>query len=264
MNLRITWIYIKQFISRQFVYRIDPIFWVVYSLIWPLISLTFWSKVVESQNLPMNVKQVTTYYLFSLLVNRLTQTWSMERLAWKIKEGKLARFLIMPQSFFHEDMGHTVATKFNRITALLPIFIFLIYVYKDKLILPDNYMTWIYFLLACFMGFLIRYTYDIVIGTLTFFTTEIFGIARMWGLITQIFGGLMIPIALLPPALVGFAKISYTRYGVSFPLEILLGQAKEQELLFYFAIETAWVLLFFGLYKVLWKYGIKRFTSIGI
>jgi ABC-2 type transport system permease protein len=75
--------------------------------------------------------------------------------------------------------------------------------------------------------------------------------------------GQVAPVALLPGALQSAAKILPFRYMVAFPVEVLTGQVETSQLAAGFALQIVWVLIAVGLYALLWRTGLRRYTAVG-
>jgi len=75
--------------------------------------------------------------------------------------------------------------------------------------------------------------------------------------------GQVAPIALLPGALRALATVLPYRYMLGFPIELLIGRLSTTEIWQGFAWQCAWVIGVVFLYKVVWKHGLRHYTSVG-
>lgn len=78
-----------------------------------------------------------------------------------------------------------------------------------------------------------------------------------------VLGGIAMPLTFYPDLL---AKISYAlpiSYFIYFPVVALQGKLSWVEMVRVIMIQLVWVGLLYGIFRVMWKHGIKKFTAIG-
>ena len=75
--------------------------------------------------------------------------------------------------------------------------------------------------------------------------------------------GHMFPLDILPEpwgAIVGYLPIKYLAY---FPAAVLLGKVTGAKLMFDFGMLIFWVIFFFGLSRILYASGLRRYSGYG-
>lgn len=189
----------------------------------------------------METRGVVTYFLLLIVVERLTQVWAMEWVAVEIKEGRFTKRMIRPVHYLIEEIAKDIAEKAQRLSLLLPVFLGLVFAYRQNFSIAVGVGEW-----------------------LAFFFTEIRGINRIWWLLSSLLTGAMIPIVFLPAFIRPLGLIFFTRYFYSFPIEILLGQVKGEAILTGFLIGLVWLTLLVLAYRLLCRAGIKKYTGVGI
>jgi ABC-2 type transport system permease protein len=85
----------------------------------------------------------------------------------------------------------------------------------------------------------------------------------MWFGIFALFSGYLIPLDLFPPALRNALFAMPFRYMASFPIEIFTNHLAVTEILRGLAIQWAWVLVFFVVYRLVWTRGVKQYSAVG-
>lgn len=253
------------YLQRAFSYRIDAIMWIVNGLIAPLVAMEFWIKVSQSQrNLGMTQNDFVVYFVMLTVVGRLTQTWSAERVARDIKSGKFSVHLLRPQSYLIDYLANDLGYKTLRLATLAPFFLLIVYLMGMSFSIHADLITWLYFFLSNILGFVLGVVYQHTFALLAFFIVEITEFEKLLLKFISLINGSLIPVFLLPGILGIFAKTFYSRFGLSFPLEIILGQVKGWEIILGFGIGIFWLTLFIFIYSALWNLGVRKYTAIGI
>jgi ABC-2 type transport system permease protein len=77
------------------------------------------------------------------------------------------------------------------------------------------------------------------------------------------FGGVIAPLELFPPAAARLAAILPFRYMLSLPVELLLGRLTGSDRLAALGIQILWLAVFIGIYRLLWRIGLKHYSAVG-
>lgn len=239
--------------------------WAVNGMIGPLIVMLFWVVVSENQTNPtMTSSQFITYYVMLTLVDRLTGSWTNERLSKDIKSGAISKNLVRPLNHSVQYLANDLSSKFFRIICIFPLLLILISIFKDSFKLPKDPYIWTLFFLAAILGFAINFLYQATLALTAFFIEETNLLSKFVSRIVSIFEGSWIPLVLLPVGVGMFAQLFFARFIISFPLEIILGQTTGDKTVLSFGIGLFWLTFFILLHIIVWKMGIKRYTGIGI
>lgn len=225
-------------------------------------ALVVWSTVSKGGNLPLTSSELITYFLTSILVIRLTQSWSLESMGRRIKSGVFSQYLLRPSPYFLNDLANNLSTKIFRILTLSPFLIFFLIIFKSQLeinLLKENLFL---FLLASILGFLINYFFQNAIALLAFWTTEINGIVRMFEIVQGFFSGSFIPIILMPDLLRKIMIFLPFRFFVSFPIEVFL-KSFQADVVGGFLISIFWLFFWFGIWRFLFLKGIEKYSAVG-
>ena len=252
-------------LQEEFEYRLGTVIWIINGMVFPLFVMVLWVGVAQSvKGFPMTVKQVVTYFLLSLPVGRLTQAWSWEDLEQRIRNGEFSRFLMLPFSYVYWDFAHNCAQKTMRILVIVPVFFLVYLILKDSVDLGLTLSELLFFILAILLGLFLRFSYEIFMGTTTFWLIEATAIGAIFGTLSSLFSGSGAPLAAFPPSIVFIARLLPFRYFLSFPLEVYLGQLNDRELLSGFLLGILWLLFFALLFKPLFKRGVRVYEGVGI
>lgn len=261
-NLCVFWFHFKGHLQRTLEYRLSLILWILNGFIGPFMALMVWLTVSIGENFPLNSSELTTYFLSSTLVVRLTQSWSLESIGRRIKKGVFSQYLIRPSPYFLNDLANNLSTKIFRILTLFPFLIFFYLIFQSNFEINLLKEKFILFLLASILGFLINYSFQNAVALLAFWTTEINGITRTLELIGGFFSGSFIPIILMPDTLRKVMIFLPFRFFVSFPIEVFLTDL-QTNIPAGFLIGLFWLLFWFSLWRVLFSIGVKKYSAVG-
>src|SRR5512133_650930 len=110
--------------SEQWQYRANLVMYLLYWLVSPVIYLSVWTSVANSQG---SVKGLTandfvTYYLTLLIVDVLASDITIHILAYKIQDGTLSGDLLKPvHPIFTSTLVNNLAFKALMFMAMLPV-----------------------------------------------------------------------------------------------------------------------------------------------
>jgi ABC-2 type transport system permease protein len=88
-------------------------------------------------------------------------------------------------------------------------------------------------------------------------------LSELWFALRNLLGGILAPIDLFPEPIPTLSLYLPFRYTLSFPVEIIMGRLSAEQILFGFAWQSVWLLVFAALYWVLWRQGLKTYAAVG-
>ena len=71
------------------------------------------------------------------------------------------------------------------------------------------------------------------------------------------------PVVLLPGPIQALALLLPFWYMLGFPVEVLMGQLTAGELVRGFSLQIGWLLVAVGLYQLVWRRGLRRYSAVG-
>jgi len=250
-----------------FEHRLRSLVWFFDSMINPLIILLFWAGArVGGGGLIQNWSSasINSYYFLLIIAGALLVSHTEEDIAYfDIRQGDLARYLLKPFSYywlkFIEEIPYRLLQGAYGIIALFLVSLF----FKNLLRLNLSFTTVLAGLMICFLAFFTSYTYKVCLGLLAFWLTEIRGITQFLEITAIILGGLVMPVAFLPPALKSLAYFLPFPYMIYFPVIIFQQGLAGVDFVRVIIGQLIWLLIFIVLYRIQWSRGIKSFTAAG-
>jgi len=251
--------------AQQWQYRANLLMYLLYWLVSPIVYLAVWTTVANGQG---NVRGLTandfaTYYLTLLIVDNLTSQITIHILAYKIQDGTLSNELLKP---IHPILTNTLidnlAFKALNFMALIPIWIALYFLFRPDFsgVRPE----WLLLAIpAIMLGFGISFLFGAAITCVAFWTTRVYALNEFYTALVVLFGGLFVPLELLPAIVQPIARFLPFQLVIYFPIQLILGRLTPGAIAGNFALALLWLTLAFALFQLTWRAGVKRFSAVG-
>lgn len=195
--------------------------------------------------------------LFTLI--RTEVDWRMHNM---VKSGDLLRFLTKPidftLQFFMESLGQGAV---NGIMIAAPSFL-LVFILTGAGNL--SFIKVLLFSLSVALGFLINFFIDFLTGLSVFLTLSISGISNVKDTIVTFLSGAIIPLFFFPPDV--RAVLEWLPFQALYhtPVRILMDNTLDSaDILFFFIRQVFWLIIFYGLVRLLFSAGIKKLVVNG-
>src|SRR5579859_2707060 len=188
---------------------------------------------------------------------------TMSDISKDIKDGLLNRYLIKPINYLWYQVMYRLAHKlvfwYIAFLTFPPIFFLMRHYFNHWPTLPEFGA----FVVSLFVAFSIGILFCSMIGMLAFWFLEISGFLFVVMMTEFFLSGQLIPLNILPQAMHGVLFRSPFGYEGYWPCMILMGKVPQDQLLMVLAIGFAWVGIFYGLSRFMWKLGLKRYSAVG-
>ncbi len=228
----------------------------------PLIYLLVWSTAAGDATLGgLNRGEFVAYYLVLILVNQVTYAQTNWTVGDLIRYGQMNRVLLRPIPPIYDALASEFAGKVVYLVFDLPVVALLALILRPEMdFRPENGLA---FLPALVLAWALRFFWGYWLALLAFWTSRADALLGLQDALIFLLAGLVAPVALLPGWLQTAAKILPFRYMVSFPVEVFTGQLDGAGLLAGFAVQAGWLAAAIGMYVLIWRIGLRRYTAIG-
>jgi ABC-2 type transport system permease protein len=260
--LRKYWVLLKVNWSLLLEYRAGMLIWVLANTL-PLVMLAVWLTIADDGPVgAYGAVEFTAYYLALLLVRQMTSVWVAWELDYAIRKGELSVKLLRPIDPIHDHVALHLADKVFRLFTAVPLIV-LAAMLVPGVAYPSDPATLALFLFTMAVALAIRFMSQYCIGLLGFWITQSLALNEMLYAGMVMFGGVIAPLELFPPAVGRLAEFLPFRYMLSLPVEILLGRLTGAERLASVSIQILWLAVLIVAYRLLWRVGIKRYSAVG-
>lgn len=256
--------YFTTSLAVQLQYRAAMSIWLIGSVLEPLVYLVVWTTVARLQGGSVDghtPARFAAYYIALMLVNHWTFTWNMWEYEYLIRDGTLARRLLRPVHPVLTDLGDNTAYKVLSSSALLPAAVVMAIAFHPEFtVTPGSALA---FLPAFGMAYALRFALEWTLALAAFGTTRTAALNQVYFTAALFLTGRLSPLELMPGFVRTLASVLPFRWMLSFPLDVLLGNATGAALLHGYAIQAAWLGAALVASRLAWRAGVRQFSAVG-
>lgn len=251
--------------AEQWQYRANLLMYLLYWLVFPVVYLAVWTTVANAQGSVQGytANDFVTYYLLLLMVDQLNADITIHLLAYKIQDGTLSGELLKPiHPILTNTLVNNLAFKALTLMVMIPVWLLLCLLFRPDfgtVTLPNLLLG----IPAIILGFGINFLFGAAITCLAFWTTRVYAISEFYYALTVLFAGQFVPLDLMPPLVQQIAAYLPFQILRFFPIQLILGRLTGGEILVNFLLGVFWLLVALGLFQLVWKQGVKRFSAVG-
>ena len=119
------------------------------------------------------------------------------------------------------------------------------------------------FVVAIWGAYLIRTFNQSALGLITFWTTRVGALFSLYIVLELLLSGRLVPLTLMPDWAQTVAWLLPFRWTFYFPIETLVGDLSNAELLGGLALQVFWILVGIGIFSLVWRRAIRRYSAVG-
>lgn len=250
-------------------YRANFICFFIGEILSAFIMYFVWKAVFLSSDsgtvMGFTMEDMVVYLFIVFLTGYLTYSDGAFAVGEEIIEGSIAMRMIRPCSF---EMSFLFQELGNRIISIAIIFVPMvggveIYRYAVTGAVRFDPMYFGFYLLSTVIAYLISFYFNVCYGFMAFFFKNLWGTSLMKETIVGFLSGGTIPLAFLPAGLatvlnfLPFASLAYT------PVMIYMGKYSIGEIFAYLGLQLFWLLVMFGVSRLIWNSAVKRLSVQG-
>jgi ABC-2 type transport system permease protein len=248
----------------DFQYRATIAIWLIWGITEPVIALGIWWSIAAGGSVQGYSRSDFARYFFGVtLVNQLTLAWDAWYIDRWIREGEMNFRLARPIAPVHEAIADNLAYKMRTATIILLVWLLAAAVWPAVRI-PFAPGRWVLATIAVILAAGIRFLNGYATGLLAFWTTRATALMELQFGVSLFLSGRVAPLALLPPAVGAVAAALWFPYMLAFPVDVLTGAAATSgAYLRGFAGQVVWLVVWFVAYRLIWRYGLRRYGAVG-
>lgn len=205
------------------------------------------------------------YYLLTMVSRAFSSMPGLATgIATQIRNGEVKKYLVQPIDMLGFLLLGRIAHKVvYYATALLP-FALVFYLCRGFFThgWPDA-PTLGAFALSLVMSFMLGFLLEAAMGMVGFWFLEVSSLVFIYMLFSFFFSGHMFPIDFLPGGWGTFVRALPLQYLAYFPAAVFLGKVQGPELVQGLWIQAAWVVGLFIACRLMFHFGVKRYSGYG-
>jgi ABC-2 type transport system permease protein len=261
------WHVINIGIQNTLVYRVNFLFRSLFGLIPLFATISLWRAIYvgpEQEVAGYTLGQMVSYYLVVTLVDMLTAVAEDDwQIAADIKDGNISQFLLKPIDYLSYRLCLFGAGRVTYTTvALVPVTVFILF-HREYFVLPPDAATLGWFAVSIVLTALLQFFISYTMALLAFWVLEVSTFIFIVFAFEYIAGGHLFPLDILPPGLAQALSFTPFPYQLFFPVKIYLGRATGEALYQGLIIQACWVAAAYGLARLMWRRGTRRYSAVG-
>ncbi len=252
-------------IKDSLAYRANMIIWIltdtVPAMIMPLVLI---AAIPEGGNIRgFEASQFVLYYLTMLICTNFIQSHVMWDMAYEIRDGRFSIYLLRPVSYFHTSYMMNLAWRMLRTFLFLPFLGVLILIYWKYLGSIQPYLGWETWV-AIVLGHFVSFSFVFMMAMLALFFEEVTSVFGLYYIPMLFLSGQIFPVDLLPTWATNIAKIMPFYYTTALPTEIIIGRLSTDASHTFILGQCAWILANLIIGRYLWKWGLTKYSAVGM
>ncbi len=246
--------------SNMLEYRIEIALWAISGII-PFFMLNIWTNNGLNESINISNIMLSRYFLSAFFVRQFSVVWVVFSFEEDALLGRISPYLIQPLHPFLRYFAQHIAEQITRFPFALLIAIFF-FIFNPESIWFPPIIGLLLSLITTFFSFLIQFLMQSIIACLCFWTEKASSIEKLIFIPTLFLSGLLAPVASFPLFVKSWIYITPFPYLIDFPACILSGN--NVNILTGISMQFFWIILFFVIFRKVWKSGTKKYTAMGL
>jgi ABC-2 type transport system permease protein len=236
---------------------------VVLTIFSMVIFVYFWNAVYASTATlgGLTLEQTINYILWARILAHLVNTRLIFYFGTAIRQGQIAVELTRPLDLQARVAMESYAGRAVDLVQRLPLVI-VAWLFLG-LQIPTDPAQWIAFLISLVLGQGVIFMFDWMLACLTFYVTEVWGMAVVRAALGSFFGGALIPLAMMPVWLQSLAGLMPFAQAFSVPLGFLSGITPASEAPRAWLIQVIWLIVLFPISRWVFSRAVRKVTVQG-
>ncbi len=251
-------------ISIQFQYRAAAYMYLLGMVAEPVIYLVVWTTIAEESGGSvggLTTGELAAYYIVWTFVRNMNLVFTPFGWEWRIREGELSGQLLRPLHPIHYDIAGFAGGKLPWLVMYLPIAVVLTLVFDPTF---DFRVAEIAaFAIAIWGAYLIRSFNQSALGLMCFWTTRVGAAFSLYVMVELLLSGRLVPMTLMPDWVQTLAWFLPFQWTFFFPIETLVGDLSNLELLAGLGMQLFWTLVGIALFALIWRRAVRHYTAVG-
>ena len=249
--------------QTAYTYRVNLGFELLSILLRVYLLKVIWTAVYAGQG-PVDGLELREVVAFITLAQ--LQVWVLSPLIAdyireRVRDGKIALDLARPAPFLGQLLAHQVGGTLSLLPFVL-LAVPLAFV-LGGFVPPASVSAGLLYLLSLILAYLVSVLMGMVIGLVSFWTLQTWGVMAIYVYVSQFFTGALVPLAFFPPWLRSIADVLPFQAQAFIPISLYMGQVPAHEVPRALGVQLIWVVVLFGAAWVLWQRGLRRVVIQG-
>jgi ABC-2 type transport system permease protein len=252
--------------QEEFTYRLNFILWRARNLLKIVMTYFLWQGIFMGTQTAFGYSsnQMTTYVLMVLIVTAIVFSAPSSSIGGEIANGDLSNYLVKPFNYLRYWFTRDMASKLLNLLFVIIELSILWFFLKPQFELRIGLLGLIGFIVATAIGMVMYFFFQLTSRFVAFWSPEnIWGISFLTFLFTDLLGGTIFPLDILPKPVQFGLSLTPFPYFIYYPIAIFVGKIPEGEIILVLAKGLMWIGLMWIIANFTWKKGLKNYSATG-
>lgn len=254
-------------IQEAIQYRAESLVWLLGDVAPPIMMIFVWLAAYEGQShvAGYDLQAMLGYTVGVMVLRNVVAShieWDIDQ---SVRNGTLSTHLVRPFNVWLLWFWSGIAARTVRGVMVAPVILGCMAWFGPSLTpVSADWVQRLPAVTTCLvLAYVLSFVMKLVVGFMSFWLTDIYGLNLAEEVITYIFGGLLLPLELLPNWLQAIAWVLPFRAVYHLPLTAVLGRLQGIDLLVGIAIQAGWLAVITTVAWLLWRRGLIRYEAVG-
>lgn len=257
----------RLFFLDAFHYRFNAVAHLFFGNVSTIVTILFWALIYRSNGAGdingFSLSDMTSYYIVSSIVRGGVFSSSGFLYAGLIKEGRLNSELLKPYSinvslYFRNLAGYITGTfpQFMLVILLLPV---LARAGASVLHFRNLSILLAFMMLSTISSHMVWS----ILGMIAFWLEEANAVMWSFAVLFNMVSGMFLPLDFFPEAILAVIRWLPFSCWIYLPTKAGLGLVAPGETALLLVVNMAWIVVLWGLRRMVWAAGVRRYASVG-
>lgn len=255
----------KHTFDEYVAYRLNFAMWRIRNVLQLLTTYFLWFLIIPGKGSLFGYTSATmlTYVVLSDLFSSIVLSSLSGEIGDEINKGDLSNYLIKPIDYFTYWFFRDIGDKLMNISFAIPELLLVLLILRPPFFLQTNLGILSAVCLSLIGGMLIFFSINLLLGTIGFWSSEVWAPRFILFTLLSFFSGGIFPLDILPAPLFHIFQLLPFTYLLFFPLKIYLGQLPFLQIAAGLGITFFWAGGLYLIVRIVWKQGLKMYTAQG-
>lgn len=249
--------------------RSRSLVWFLLTIFVPGIICMYWIVAIRQNpelGKTLSTSFMVTYYLTAVTLAALIVSHVKDHIArLDIQQGELSQYLLRPFSYyFHNILFEEIPYRAIQGGYGIVVISLIAFFFPSLIRYNLSPMLILFTILSMVLGFFVCFTLEMILGLIALWFYDLRLFHSAYEVLFILLGGWNMPIFLFPKQVYTAALFTPFPAVIYVPTLMLSGKITETEAPGWILYQIVWFLIIFVAYKLIWHFGLKRFTAAGI
>ena len=229
-----------------------------------VIFVAFWTAVYAEQETigGLNLNQTLNYIILAqIFLPAVTSTGTIYYFGDLMREGRIGIELLRPLDFQGATYAYAISQMGVGLVTQLPLALVAWFLYRFQL--PTDPLIWLAFVITLMMGSGVLFFFDWMLGCVSFYSTETWGLSVLRFSISLFFSGSLVPLSMMPNWLATITAVLPFAQALYMPVSILGGITPLADVPRIWLLQLVYLIVLGLLSRVVFRVAVRKVTVQG-